>query len=189
MLNFVAPGLGSLVNMVGNGYYGSGPMANWFASRRQPGLDRALSQVQSDMAAKIAATQGNNSEVTVGPVTRQQIGLPSNQYAAARPAMNMPTMPAVQAEAPWTGSLAQANPFGGQYGGNLGFSAAPQARGYGRAAGSFTPYGAGAIQVAGQGWAGSDAAAGFGLGAQGAGSSSAGSIALADAMRATKKNR
>lgn len=45
----------------------------------------------------------------VGPVTRQQIGFPSNDapgYAMARPAMNMPTMPAVQAEAPWTGSLA-----------------------------------------------------------------------------------
>lgn len=127
----------------------------------------------------------------IGPVTRQQIGFPSGQtgqYTMARPAMNTPTMPAVQAETPWTGSLAQSNPFGGQYGGNLGFSA-PQARSYGRASGSFTPYGAGAIQVAGQGWAGSDAAAGFGLGAQGAGSSSAGSIALADAMRATKKNR
>lgn len=106
----------------------------------------------------------------------------------ARPAMNLPTMPTVQAEAPWTGSLAQRNPFGGQYGGNLGFSA-PQARAYGSAAGSFTPYGAGAIQVAGNGWAGSDAAAGFGLGAQGAGASSGGSIALADAIAANKRMR
>lgn len=110
------------------------------------------------------------------------------QYAQARPAMNIPTMPTVQAETPWTGSLAQSNPFGGRYGGNLGFSS-PQTRAYGQAAGSFTPYGAGAIQVAGQGWAGSDAAAGFGLGAQGAGASSGGSIALADAIAANKRMR
>jgi hypothetical protein len=98
------------------------------------------------------------------------------------------TMPNVQAQAPWTGSLRGSNPFGGQYGSNLGFSA-PAARGYGRAAGSFTPNGAGVVQVAGNGWAGSDAAAGFGLGAQGAGASSGGGIALADAIAANKRMR
>lgn len=78
--------------------------------------------------------------------------------------MSMPTMPAVQAETPWTGSLTGSNPFGGRYGSNLGF-ATPQGRSFGQAAGSFTPWGAGSIQIAGNGWAGSDAAAGFGLGA------------------------
>lgn len=61
-------------------------------------------------------------------------------------------------------------------------------REYGQAAGSFTPAGAGVVQVAGQGWGGSDAAAGFGLGAQGAGATSAGQIALADAIAAAKRN-
>lgn len=130
---------------------------------------------------------GNN----IGPVTKQQIGFPSNQAMGpgmSMPSMQIPTMAPVQAQAPWTGSIAGSNPFGGAYGSNLGFSAnAP--RQYGRAAGSFTPNGAGIVQVAGNGWAGSDAAAGFGLGAQGAGATSAGSIALSDAIAANKRMR
>jgi len=180
--------------------YGKGPAARWFGyGPMDQKLDSQLSLSQQQMqqaidakgfgpAPNVAFSEFGNQ---IGPVTKQQIGLLGDVYAGnagGRPSMNMPTMAPVQAQAPWQGSLGGTNPFGGSYGSNLGFSA-PQARSYGRAAGSFTPFGAGAIQVAGQGWAGSDAAAGFGLGAQGAGSSSAGSIALADAMRATKKNR
>jgi len=59
-------------------------------------------------------------------VTKQQIGLLGDVYAGnvgGQPPMDMPTMAPVQAQAPWTGSLAQSNPFGGSYGSNLGFSA------------------------------------------------------------------
>lgn len=107
------------------------------------------------------------SATAIGPVTRQQIGFPSNeagQYAMARPAMNIPTMPTVQAETPRAGNLAGANPFGGSYGSNLGF-APSSPRSYGQSAGSFTPAGAGVVQVAGNGWAGQDAAMSFGIGA------------------------
>jgi len=100
----------------------------------------------------------------------------------------IPTMPAVQAEAPWQGSLGGANPFGGSYGSNLG-GGAPQSNSYGQAAGSFTPWGAGVVQVAGNGWAGSDAAGGFGLGAASGQNSSGGGYALADAMAQNKRNR
>lgn len=131
---------------------------------------------------------GGVPPASASPVTRQQIGFPGQVQAGniGMQAGGIPTMPNVQAQAPWTGSMAGRNPFGGQYGGNLGFAAPRQ---YGRAAGSFTPNGAGVVQVAGNGWAGSDAAAGFGLGAQGAGATSAGSIALADAIAANKRMR
>lgn len=50
---------------------------------------------------ELAGLIGQSPTATaMGPVTRQQIGFPSNevgQYAMAQPAMNMPTMPAVQA--------------------------------------------------------------------------------------------
>lgn len=96
----------------------------------------------------------------------------------------IPTMPNVQAEQPWTGSLANRNPFGGSYGSNLGFGAPTGQRQFGRAAGSFTPNGAGVIQVAGTP-GGADAARGFGIGAGSGGS--AGAIALSDAIALHKK--
>lgn len=132
----------------------------------------------------------SGADAAIGPVTRQQIGFPGQVQASniGMQAGAIPTMPNVQATAPWTGSLAGANPFGSAYGSNLGF-ASPANRAFGQAAGSFTPYGAGAIQIAGQGWAGGDAAAGFGIGAQGAGATSAGGFALADAIAANKRMR
>lgn len=146
----------------------------------QKQLNAGLSSAQQSMQQQIF---GRNPELAglMG-------GTGSASQMASAPAMqagNIPTMPAVQAEQPWTGSLANRNPFGGNYGGNLGFGSGQ--RQFGRGAGSFTPYGAGIVQVAGNGWAGSDAAAGYGLGAQGAGGSSGGAIALSDAIALHKK--
>lgn len=116
----------------------------------------------------------------VGPVTRQQIGFPSNevgQYTMAQPAMNMPTMPAVQAQAPWTGSLAQSNPFGGSYGGNLGFGGGNRPiggnlsygggrAGYNNGAGAGTGFGG--ASFANDSWG--DVASSFGVGSSSMGS-------------------
>lgn len=114
-------------------------------------------------------------------------------YALNAPQQQMPTMPAVQAQAPaqadgWNGGLGTNNAFNSALG---SWANGQQAQGhsFGQAGGSFTPWGAGVVQVAGQGWNGSDAAAGFGLGAQGAGGSSAGGYALSDALRAQRRNR
>lgn len=109
-------------------------------------------------------------------------------HALNAPQAQMPTMPTVTAQADgWNGGLGTSNAFNSGLGNWI--NQQPQARSYGQSGGSFTPWGAGVVQVAGQGWGGSDAAAGFGVGAQGAGGSSGGSFALADAMAAAKKNR
>lgn len=109
-------------------------------------------------------------------------------YALNPAEQQIPTMPTVTAQADgWSGGLGTSNAFNGGLGNWI--NAQPQGRSYGQAGGSFTPWGAGVVQVAGQGWGGSDAAAGFGLGAQGSGGGSAGSIAVADAQRANRKNR
>jgi hypothetical protein len=112
-------------------------------------------------------------------------------YSLNAPQQQMPTMPTVTAQAPqadnWNGGLGTANAFNSPLGSWA--NGQPQAHSYGQAAGSFTPWGAGVVQIAGNGWGGSDAAAGFGLGAQGAGSSSGGGYALSDAMSAARKNR
>lgn len=124
--------------------------------------------MQQSILAKnpeLASLMGGSPTASMSPVTKEQIRFPSSGPGlSVQPSMNLPTMPSEQAQAPWTGSLAGSNPFGGSYGSNLGFNSS-QTRSYGNAAGSFTPYGAGVVQVAGNGWAGSDAAAGFGLGA------------------------
>lgn len=70
------------------------------------------------------------------------------------------TLPSVQAETPWTGSLTDNNPFGGQYGGNLGMPSSAPRVSYGNGAGAGTGYGA--TSYANDRWG--DAASGFGAG-------------------------
>lgn len=64
----------------------------------------------------------------IGTVTRQPISFPGQVQGGnigMQPGI-IASMPAVQAEQPWTGSLADPNPFGGQYGGNLGLGGSKQ---------------------------------------------------------------
>lgn len=133
-----------------------------------------------------AFNQGGNQ---IGPVER-------NFFDPSGSIGKVTNLPGVTSMAP--GPLSTGGQPGGQpnlgtgsglFGGGQGNFGTGAPRSFGQAAGSFTPQGAGVIQIAGQGWGGSDAAAGFGLGAQGAGASSAGSIALGDAIRAAAKNR
>lgn len=109
--NLVAPGSGLVVNKVLGNYLdtgsllpsGNGPLAYAFGRGTQQVLDKGLSGVQSDMQAMINSRNGFGA------------GIPSPM---AQPAAQ-PTPEA------WNGSLANNNPFGGQYGGNLGFATMP----------------------------------------------------------------
>lgn len=130
-----------------------------------------------------AFNQGGKSQ-QIGPVERSFFD-PSGTIG------KVTNLPGVTAMAP--GQLSTGGQQGGQpnlgtgrglFGGGQGNFGGAAPRSFGQAAGSFTPQGAGVIQIAGVP-GGSDAARGFGIGA-GAGGS-AGSIALSDAIALHKK--
>jgi hypothetical protein len=142
-----------------------------------------FSSNDSRIGQLIQAFSQNGQSPQIGPVTRAQFSPGS---------LSVTNLPGVSSMAPRLNpGVAQGQPnLGtgrGLFGGGSGNFGAPVARGYGQAAGSFTPQGAGVIQIAGQGFSGADAARGFGIGAGSGGS--AGSIALADAIAANKRMR
>jgi hypothetical protein len=134
--------------------------------------------LQNDLRNTPIDVGGANPQVSVGNPQSVSIG----NYA---PTPQIPTMPSVQAQGPWTGLGTSSGGLfsGGSLGNWANGNTQPQGRSFGQAAGSFTPWGAGVIQN--DYWGG--AAGGFGIGATNSGSG--GSYALADAMAANKKNR
>lgn len=152
--------------------------------------------------AGLRGWEGINKQLSQRPDTNQlgldvpdvDVGPVGGNYNARLPTLApvVSTAPSTAQTGPWTGlGTSTGNAFqGGQLGnwihGPSGGQGSPRA--YGQAAGSFTPYGAGIVQVAGQGWGGQSAAQGFGLGSGGSGAS-AGADAIADAQRANRKNR
>lgn len=172
--------------------YLAGPLAGQLA--RQAGENFAntgspinFSQNQTKLGDLINALTGQDMSGQIGPVTRQPIN--------SRGQLNITNLPGISVQAPqlggteaaWSGlGTGTGNVFSGGSLGNWASQAAP--RDFGQSGGSFTPWGAGTIQVAGQGFGGQSAAQGFGLGSGGSGAS-AGADALADALRAARKNR
>lgn len=138
-----------------------------------------FSSNDSRIAQLIQAFNQNGKDI--GPVTRAQFD-PSGS-------LNVTNLGTVTSMAP---QLSQGTSSGqpnlgtgrGLFGGGAGNFGSAAPRGFGQAAGSFTPQGAGVIQVAGQA-DGADAARGFGIGAGSGGS--AGAIALSDAIALHKK--
>ena len=136
---------------------------------------------------------GNAEDGGIGPLTMQQfspyVGTSVPNVGMA-PGVNpqVPTMPAVNTQAPWSpmspfapgSGLAFAGmPQGRPIGGNLGFGGGHYNNGVGAGTGF------GAANYVNDGWG--DVASGFGIGATSHGSG--GSFALADAQKAAKINR
>lgn len=176
----LVPGGSNIVGMAANGgLFGNGISSGLQRENTYNAISDQFRDTREGLADYL-----HNQQVDVGSNPQVSVGQPQLASVGSF-APSVPTMPAVQSQAPWQSlGTSTGNVFGGGSLGNWASgNAQPQGHSFGQAAGSFTPFGAGVIQN--DYWG--DAAAGFGIGATSGGSS--GSYALADAMRANKKNR
>lgn len=169
--------MGTLANTLGKGYYGEGPASALFHHE-------AAGPVGAPQMTPIHPDTGLNGIGDIGLMPGYTPGMPNTTGGF---------MPGPATD--WQGSLAGSNPFGGQYGGNLGFPMMPAVTArpiggqlnYGggtvnNGVGAGTGYGAGSIQN--DSWG--NTALGFGLGT---GYGSSGGFALNDALAQQRTNR
>jgi hypothetical protein len=174
------PGGSNLVGMAANGgLFGSGISQGLQRENTYNGIADQFGETRQGLADYLQSQRPEFGEYN------PQVSVGQPQYASVGSfAPSVPTMPSVQAQAPW--SPLGTNTGNVLHGGSLGNWASQgqgQQRQYGQAGGSFTPWGAGVVMN--DGWG--DAARGFGIGAGSGGSG--GGFALADAMKANAKNK